>query len=261
MKKYNVYLSTDPGKVREINEDSFVLNKYTKDITKKSQHLKGIAVAEPLLCGVFDGMGGEKGGFEASDTAALIAAEYYKYLVKNKIPAKNNIDDYIKNCNELIQNYLTENKLKRGGTTFALAYLNQGNIELFSMGDSRIYLFRNGVLYRVSRDHTLAQKKYEANIFTKEEAENSPESHMLTRFLGMDADSDGFAAESYAPISLNSGDKLLLCSDGLYDMCDDKTIAQILSSQTPPYSAQLVKAALASGGMDNITCIVIEATE
>ena len=261
MKTYHIYLSTHPGKVREVNEDSFVINEYTKDIEKSSQHIKGTDMEEPLLCGVFDGMGGEKGGFEASDTAALIAVEYYKYLAKSKTPAEKSIHDYVKNCNNFIKDYLAENKLNRGGTTFALAYFYEENVNLFSMGDTRIYLFRNGTLLRVSRDHTLAQKKYEANIFTKEEAEKSSESHMLTRFLGMDADSADFKAECYAPISLNQGDKLLLCSDGLYDMVDEKKIAEILSIEGTPYSTELLKAALANGGIDNVTCLIIESAD
>ena len=258
MKKYNIYLSTDSGKVREVNEDSFVINLNTKDINKSTQNLRGGALEEPLLCGVFDGMGGEKGGFDASDTAALVAAEYYKFLAKAQTSPEGSIKDYVKNCNRLIKKQLEENKQNRGGTTFALAYIFNDTVYLFSMGDSRIYLYRSGTLRRITRDHTLAQKKYEANIFTLEEAEQSNESHVLTRYLGMDPDSADYKAESYRQLTLNPGDKLLICSDGLYDMCSDKQIAKILSAKKAPYSINLVKAALKNGGIDNITCLVIE---
>ena len=99
------------------------------------------------------------------------------------------------------------------------------------------------------------------NIFTKEEAEASPESHMLTLFLGMNNDDNNAGAEVYNPVTLNKNDKLLICSDGLYDMCSDKEIADILSVPNQPYTLQLVNAALDKGGIDNITCMVIEATE
>ena len=156
---------------------------------------------------------------------------------------------------------MEENRLKRGGTTFALAYICEEGVQLFSMGDSRIYLYRSGVLQRVSRDHTLAQKKYEANIFTKEEAEHSAESHMLTRFLGMDPESADYKAEVYAPIELNPGEKLLICSDGLYDMCTDDEIREIIISESETPTIRLVKAALENGGEDNVTCVIVELAE
>ena len=161
-------------------------------------------------------------------------------------------------CNNQIRQYHSQHKLKRGGSTFAMIYFQDGKAKFFSMGDSRIYLFHRGSLFRVSRDHTLAQKKYEANIFTKEEAESSTESHVLTRFLGMDEDSDEFMAESYDAIIPEKEDKLLICSDGLYDMCSDREILQILSAPNQPYTIQLVNKALKNGGEDNITCMVIE---
>lgn len=257
-KKLSVYLSTNAGKERVINEDSFVINKITKEIKKSSQNLRGSEMPEPLLCGVFDGMGGEKGGFEASDTAALVAVEYFKFLTKSKRSPALSIGEYIKNCNGLIRDYLEKNRMSRGGTTFALAFIQDGAAHTFSMGDSRIYLLRGGRLFRVSRDHTLAQKKLEAGIFTPEEAEKSRESHVLTRFLGMDPDAPDFSAESYPPIKLGKNDRLLLCTDGLYDMISDRQIAGILSREELRPSIALVEAALEHGGKDNVTCMVID---
>lgn len=259
--KYNIYLSTNPGKVRNINEDNFVINKTIKDNNTTSQNIKGNSINEPVLCGVFDGMGGEKGGFEASYISAVVAARYFDYLVNSQSQAEESIDSYVANCNRNIKNFLSKNKLNRGGSTFALAYLQNGEIHLFSMGDTRIYLLKSGNFIRLSRDHTLANKKYEANIFTKEEAESSPENHMLTQFLGMSNDDNNIQAEVYNPIVLKKNEKLLICSDGLYDMCNDKEIAEILTVPNQPYSIQLVNAALDKGGVDNITCMVIEPAE
>ena len=257
MNKYNVYLSTGSGKVREINEDNFIINETIKDDNKSVQHIKGEKISEPILCGVFDGMSGERGGYDASNTAALIAVEYYKYLKNSNQTPEKSIITYIKNCNHFIKKNMKEKKITRGGTTFALAFIDQDAIHLFSMGDSRIYYYSNGLLKQISRDHTLAQKKYEANIFTKEEAKNSPDSHKLTRFLGMDCESADFKPEVYNPISLKKGDKLLICSDGLYDMCNDKTTETILTN-TKSYSMELYNAALKNGGIDNITCLIVE---
>lgn len=258
MRHYNVYISTDPGKLRDNNEDNFVVNSTFKKPELQRQHLKGNGLSEPILCGVFDGMGGESGGMIASEIGARIAVEYYEFLRQRKNFPEKSIQQYVDNSNRQIRSYLEESKLKRGGTTFALAYIYTEGLRLFSMGDSRIYLYKSGALQRVSRDHTLAQKKYEANIFTREEAEESAESHMLTRFLGMDPESSDFKAEIYVPIVLNEGEKLLICSDGLYDMCTDKEIEEIIFSEQNAPTIKLVNKARKNGGIDNITCIIVE---
>ena len=256
--KYKVLVSTHKGRVRSENEDNFVFKKNIKRTGNEPQHLMLKEAKEPLLCAVFDGMGGENGGRQASEISATIAVKYYHFLLQNGGAIADSIQDYIATCNTQIKHFLSEHKLKRGGSTFAMIYFKDGIAQLFSMGDSRIYLYRNSALLRISRDHTLAQKKYEANIFTKEEAESSTESHMLTRFLGMDEDSDEFRAEEYSAFRPEKGDKLLICSDGLYDMCSDREIARILSVPNQPYTIQLVEKALQNGGEDNITCMVIE---
>ena len=257
-KKFMVLISTDKGIVRKVNQDNFVVNQTVRRQGNEPQHLRARAVAEPMLCAVFDGIGGEQGGREASEISALVAAKFFGFLIGINGYAADNIQDYVSSCNSQIKKFLSKYGLKRGGSTFAMAYMHDGIVELFTMGDSRIYLYRSGTLQRITRDHTLAQKKYEANIFTLEEAEKSNESHVLTRYLGMDPDSADYKAESYKQLTLNPNDKLLICSDGLYDMCSDKQIAKILSAKKAPYSINLVKAALKNGGIDNITCLVIE---
>ncbi|MBR1483240.1 MAG: serine/threonine-protein phosphatase [Ruminococcus sp.] len=257
METYNIYLSTDAGKVRTQNEDNFVVNEITRDITRNSRHIKGEAVQAPLLCGVFDGMGGENGGAEASKIAAAVAAEFYRFLRDGNQTIEKRIGDYAENSTKLIREYLDANRMKRGGTTFVMAYLTAGRAHLFSMGDSRIYLYHEGILRRISRDDTLAQKKYEANIFTAAEAVTSNESHVLTRYLGMDAASAEFRVHAYVPVVLAARDRLLLCSDGLYDMCTEDEIAAVLAQDDAPYSIELTNAALKKGGEDNITCMVI----
>ena len=237
-KQYKVLISTDPGKVRALNEDNFVLNKTVRRAESPFQHVRARSLREPLLCGVFDGMGGEKGGREASEIAARIAVEYYLFLSKSRVDPSGSIGDFVSNCNSQIKGYLTKHRLNRGGSTFAMAYFHDGAVNLFSMGDSRIYL--------------------EARLFTLEESETSPERHMLTRFLGMDEDSDEFCAEAYRTLVLEPGDKLLICSDGLYDMCTEREIADILAVPDQPYTIQLINRALANGGEDNVTCMVIE---
>lgn len=256
--RYRILISTDSGSVREANEDNFIFNGTIKRPGDEAQHFRARDTGEPILCAVFDGMGGEKGGKAASEIAARVALKFYEYLAEGNLRAADNIQDYVSNCNSQISLFMEKYKYKRSGCAFAMVYLHDGIAELFTMGDSRIYLYRRGCLIRVSRDHTLAQKKYEANIFTREEADESSESHILTRFLGMDEDSEDFCAEAYREVSLGKGDKLLICSDGLYNMCNDREIFEVLSVPEQPYTIQLVSKAKERGGEDNITCILIE---
>ena len=257
-KKFMVLISTDKGIVRKVNQDNFVVNQTVRRQGNEPQHLRARAVAEPMLCAVFDGIGGEQGGREASEISALVAAKFFGFLIGINGYAADNIQDYVSSCNSQIKKFLSKYGLKRGGSTFAMAYMHDGIVELFTMGDSRIYLYRHGSLIRISRDHTLAQKKYEANILSREKAEISSESHILTRFLGMDEDNEECYAEAYQPIILDRGDKLLICSDGLYDMCTDREIYEILTVPDQPYTIQLVNKALENGGEDNVTCMLIE---
>ncbi len=257
-KQYCVYASTHVGKVRQVNEDSFILNTLTKDEREPYQNIKVGLVNEPLLCGVFDGMGGEQGGYQASKICAKEAADYYMALLKSEKDLESTVDHFVLRSTASIRNFLRDNNFQRGGSTFAMAYLKDGRMHLASMGDSRIYLLRGEELFLVSRDHTLANMKFEANIFTREEAEKSPESHMLTRYLGMDLEGQPPEIEIYNAIKMKPEDKLLICSDGLYDMCSDEEIREVLLNNTKGYGVELVTKALKNGGIDNITCIVVE---
>jgi protein phosphatase len=102
-------------------------------------------------------------------------------------------------------------------------------VHSFSLGDSRIYFYREGIIAQITDDHTLANKKLKANLFTREEAENSPESHVLTKYLGMNCEENELFAERYRPFRLNPGEKLIICSDGLYDMCTNDEICDTLN--------------------------------
>ena len=219
--KYKVLVSTHKGRVRSENEDNFVFKKNIKRTGNEPQHLMLKEAKEPLLCAVFDGMGGENGGRQASEISATIAVKYYHFLLQNGGAIADSIQDYIATCNTQIKHFLSEHKLKRGGSTFAMIYFKDGIAQLFSMGDSRIYLYRNSALLRIE-------------------------------------DSDEFRAEEYSAFRPEKDDKLLICSDGLYDMCSDREIARILSVPNQPYTIQLVEKALQNGGEDNITCMVIE---
>lgn len=256
--KYNLYVSTDVGKVREKNEDNFLVNKVVRELEQDRVNIRGLAKEGPIVCAVFDGMGGEALGEVASKICADEAVSLYAQAKENGQLKASDIDIYVQKANDRIVEMIEKSRAKRGGSTLAMIYIDDGVAYAYSLGDSRIYLYRNRELIRISEDHTLAMKKYKANIYTKEEAENSPDSHKLTSFLGVDVEGQGLKAERYSSFKLDENDRLMICSDGLYDMCDENEILQLLSKESPTISYELVKAALVNGGIDNVTCLVIE---
>lgn len=258
--KIGLFISSDTGAVRKNNEDNFTVNGKIRHLDNKNINISGIIALDRVsMLGVFDGMGGEEMGDVASEIGAQLSGNLLHMLDSGiESDFDDIINDYVNSSNNQICKCLNNNGSKRGGTTFALVYFRDGMIYPYSLGDSRIYIFTNGKLNQITVDHTLAMKKYKANIYTLEEAQKSPDSHKLTLFLGVDVDEDGLSAEKYAPFPIPSKGKLLICSDGLYDMCDHDTIVQILSERHENYSAELVRQAKQNGGIDNITCIVAD---
>ena len=260
--RYDVHLSTHPGKVRSGNEDNFAINTVYRRLEDPEKKLQGKRLREPLFCAVFDGMGGEANGELASKLCAEVAALVYYELVKNR---EVNIDElvsrFVEKSNHAIVDMLESTHSKRGGSTFVMTVFYNGVVYPYSLGDSRIYLYRDKHLRQLSNDQTLAMKKLRANIITEEEALTSPDRHKLTSFLGVDVDAEGLAPQIYQPFVLQSGDKLLLCSDGLYDMCSDRRMSKLMAKEPNEACLALVDAALQNGGEDNITCLLVTCSE
>ena len=256
--KYRVFLTTHKGLVRDNNEDNFTINNVSKKLEYKnvsfvSEH------DEPDLAAVFDGMGGESKGEYASFISAKIAKGLYTAVRDSEnVSMEELVNSYVQSANNEIRNFLEQNRCRTGGSTVVAAVIKNQMIFPFSLGDSRIYLLRDGVLSQVSKDQTLAMKKYEANIYTLEEAEKSLDSHKLTSFLGVDYYRQGLTPQLYEPVEMQPTDKLLLCSDGLYDELSLIEIQNIINNNPENPTLELVRAALNSGGNDNVTCVLIE---
>lgn len=260
--RYDVYLSTHPGKVRSGNEDNFAINTVYRRLEDHKKNLEGKRLKEPLFCAVFDGMGGEANGELASKLCAEVAALIYYELKKNgDVNIDTLVGSFVEKSNRAIVDMLESTHSKRGGSTFVMTVFYNGVVYPYSLGDSRIYLYRGSQLLQLSNDQTLAMKKLRANIITEEEALTSPDRHKLTSFLGVDVDAEGLAPQIYQPFVLQPGDKLLLCSDGLYDMCSDPQIAQLMAQTSGEACLSLVDAAMDQGGEDNITCLLIARSE
>lgn len=256
--KYSVFVSSHPGKRMSDNEDNFIVNKTVRVLQKNEEHLKGNGIISPLVCAVFDGMGGESNGKTCSKIAAETSMMVYKTLKDSPTQPDEIVNQFVQESNDSINKYLSENKLSRGGSTFIMAIIIDDTVYSYSLGDSRLYLYSKNNIYQISNDHTLAMKKYLANIYTIEEASSGPDSHKLTSFLGLDVECQGLKPEKYPSFKLKSGEKLLLCSDGLYDMCKKEEILSELASNPNMITIELTKKAISNGGFDNTTCIVIE---
>ena len=208
------------------------------------------AGAGPLIVAVADGMGGHVGG-EVASKLAIDAA------VAQPADASVTPGTRVKAGNAAVTDRSTSNpKLAGMGTTLTLAVLDtEGTAHIGHVGDSRLYLLREGNLRQVTTDHTWVTEMQRRGQLSEEQAANHPRRHLLTRVLGMvdiDVDEDD--------LELLAGDRVLLCSDGLTTMLRDNAVREILVQADTASDAvwALVEAANAAGGYDNTTVVVVD---
>lgn len=257
MFNYECYFITDVGKVRQNNEDNFYLNGTYKVNTDDLRFEKYDLVKGTGLFAVCDGMGGEEFGEFASLYAVETLGEYQSAVFSEYC------DEYIEKANNKICNLIKENNGVRSGTTLALVNIKNGKLKLCNIGDSRIYVFRNGKLIQLSEDHTKIAQMIKMGLITPEEAPNHRYRHAITQHLGIFPEE--FIIQPYKgeEINLQINDIFLLCSDGLTDMLTDEEIENILSQDisSKQLSEQLVNMALNNGGKDNVTVGIIKVVE
>ena len=235
-------VATDTGNVRPQNEDAYVA----------SDHLFAVA----------DGMGGHNAGEVASALATTLLLE--RAVGQTLTPEW--FVNAITAINRTIHESAAESTERRGmGTTIcALALVKpQGEttepqqVALANVGDSRIYLWRAGTFRQLSVDHSDVQELVTEGLITEEEARVHPRRNIVTRALGID---DRVAVDSWL-IPLFSGDRFILCSDGLVDEVPTADIAALAAQQREPQmiADALVALAKRNGGRDNITVVVVDA--
>jgi serine/threonine protein phosphatase PrpC len=231
---------TDVGRVREGNEDSFMVH-------------------EPLFA-VADGMGGHQGG-EVASNLALAALEK---LVREPTPDGDTapkLAEVVRDANRIVlQRANSDPALSGMGTTLTAVLAGTGTrVHLAHVGDSRAYLLRNGELTQLTRDQTVVQRLVDEGRISQEEAEIHPQRSILTNALGVDRDIE----VDEASYDLEVGDRLLLCSDGLSGMVAEEEIKEILQEHDDPQAAcdVLVDSANRAGGQDNITALILDAVE
>ncbi len=210
---------------------------------------------------VADGVGGNKGGEIASRTAVACIAAYIRENPIQDIKEESKLKEYFIACMELAnkQVYTFAHKHPENlgmATTALIAYVTEDSAYIVNVGDSRAYICRDRKLSCVTVDHTYVNILLEQGIITEEEARNHPQKNMITRAVGGDA----VIEPDFFRVDIQSGDVLLLCTDGLYSEVSEETITTLL---TGPGTMQeianaLVDKANRSGGRDNITLVCLK---
>ncbi len=268
MKRFRAYGTTRTGLVRRSNEDHILLERSI--LNRGSERLEvpaddGFPERSGVLCAVADGIGGEAGGAIASRLAlATLERQYYEAAPweggrtasggarKAFIEALRSAAE---GANEVVLEAADgEPRLARMGCTLTGVCLLADGLLVFNAGDSRVYRFRRGTLECLTRDDSMASLVVEAGAMTAEEAARSPIGHTLTNCLG----SREFQLRVQERV-WRDGDLLLACSDGLYDMVRDERIREILSREATleGRAEALVAEALANGGNDNVSIVLI----
>jgi protein phosphatase len=235
------------GHARENNEDKFDF--YEPD-------------EEPLLAArgsvylVCDGMGGHNAGQIASELAAKQFLHAYYHLGGTAQEAARHA---ILQAHHYIAEMASKIPSRYGmGTTLTALILKQDEGILAHVGDSRCYRLREGVFEQLSRDHTLVARLVEQGIITPEQAKYHPQRNVIRQAVGV-ADPSEPLEPDIETFALQAGDLYLLCSDGLTDMVDDAEIEAILRDEPPTRAAwRLVDRALANGGRDNVTVVLVQ---
>ena len=228
--------TTDVGMVRQQNEDAF--------------H------AEENLYIVADGMGGHNAG----EVASALAVSTVRSGARMGIRTTDQFRELVQQANTAIYTASLDDSTQSGmGTTLTAAAVVPGEeprILIANVGDSRTYLFRGGVLSRLSVDHSYVQELVNEGIITPEEARVHPRRNIVTRAMGIDR---SVQVDVFSHL-VRTGDRLVLCSDGLVDEVPDTDIARVLTEHTDPQETAevLVMVANANGGRDNTTVIVLD---
>jgi protein phosphatase len=241
-----VSVQSDIGCLRQNNEDSFGYWEPEDD----QQFLR-----KGRLAVVADGMGGYEGGQEASRLAVETLVEVYRDFGGDDPQAA--LVEALQAAHEQIREYSFAHPGLRGmGTTCTAAAIVQDSLYYVHVGDTRLYLIRDGQIRRVTRDHSYVGRLVESGMISPEEAENHPQRNILTAALGTNPDL--IMDSPGRPEPLRPEDVLLICSDGLWGQVRDSEILDAVENKSAEQTGRkLIELARERGGPDNITVEVL----
>ncbi|MEO5814914.1 MAG: Stp1/IreP family PP2C-type Ser/Thr phosphatase [Gemmatimonadaceae bacterium] len=236
---------TDVGMIRSGNEDNFAVD---------ANGARGIFI-------VADGMGGHAAGEVASEMAVqILQRELAPVIDLLSEEVTKLVANTLRKANRAIHDRtLTEVDKQGMGTTASVLLLSGSRYLIGQVGDSRIYLMRDGTLVQLTKDHSYVQEQVDAGFLTPEQARYHPYSNVITRCVGAspDVEPDTYRGE------MRNGDIFLVASDGLTGMVDDRRLGQLLGSRAEPERKvqALISEANGRGGLDNITSIIVQVLE
>ncbi len=234
---------TDPGKVRDRNEDSVII---------VENRMKEVLLA------VADGMGGHIGGEIASSIVISHLGKRFSEAgtVGSKEDAKSFIREIVSEANVLLYKYTMEHKENQGmGTTLVLAILTKDYLLLGNIGDSSGFVIKNNKIYKMTTDHTFVEMLVQSGELSEEMAKEHPKKHILMQALGT-----GTTVEMDIIDVERNVSGILLCSDGLTNMMEDEQILKVIHEKgTATEKLQkLIAKANSKGGTDNISIAYLE---
>lgn len=241
----NVYGLTDTGVVRKNNQDTFFCS-------VENEGKQAVFV-------VCDGMGGANAGNVASDIAASVFKEHILKHIRPSMSGKY-MESILKNAinfanYETYQTALTSREYSGMGTTLVGGFINNDDLVLVNVGDSRAYIIDEEGIRKITIDHSVVEEMLLRGEITEEEAKDHPRRNLITRALGTD---ERVKSDIYT-YKIEPGSKVLLCSDGLSNMMSNDEMKEIIESSESSQAAceNLIDKANERGGYDNITAVLV----
>lgn len=231
---------TDVGMIRKENQDAFWFH--------QSDSVNAIAA-------VCDGMGGARGGAQASSLALRAVKEYY-----NDGPLDDDIKHVFSEIIELSNKFVykeafSNHELSGMGTTMVLTLVNKNDVYFANVGDSRGYHITNGSIRQVTKDHSAVQELVDSGHLTERQAKIHPNKNIITRAIGVEEEVEF----DYFHLTAEPGDVIILCSDGLTNHVDENEIQfEASGGSFEDLAERLINLANSRGGSDNITVVAIQ---
>ena len=247
------YINSDTGSFRPNNEDNFVCNDSFR--SKDAGHLETrLSLLDEgwSLCGVLDGMGGLTEG----ETASLLAAEEFARCWRklSKEYHKTDVEEALREA-FLRANNLILKDAGYAGTTATILATDGEIVKVFHLGDSRAFLVHQGSIRQLTKDQTIQTFKEDMGL---EEQVREVDKHRLTEYLGADQTGQGIRPQETEWVEISEGDSFILCTDGVYEFCEPRSMLGIVSEVSPQeVSSSLLKRAILSESRDNVTCMYI----
>jgi protein phosphatase len=260
---------TDKGKVRPNNEDQFLIAELTKAMrvwqTSLSEPTLQAGEERAHLFLVADGMGGQQGGERASALAVLAIEQFtlnsFKWFFgadsTEALKVLTQFQSALRQADiRIVEEAAEHPELSGMGTTVTMAFHLGARLCVVHVGDSRAYLYRDGELHRLTRDHTLMADLVRSGALRPDEVAGHRLRHVITNVVG--GQQTGVNVEAHA-FEVEAGDRLLLCSDGLTEMVTNEAIAATLDTESAPEVAarKLLSQANDGGARDNITVVLV----